>query len=40
MTNSDAEDFAAAFDDRYPMIARFWRNRWEHITALLALPSA
>jgi transposase-like protein len=34
----ELERFDQAWGERYPMIARAWRERWEHITPFLALP--
>jgi transposase-like protein len=41
--NADAarvelERFDAEWGARYPMIAKFWRERWEHVIPFLALP--
>lgn len=34
------EEFAAAWSDRYPMIAESWRRNWEQIRPFLELPPA
>ena len=34
------DEFAAAWSDRYPMIAESWRRNWEQIRPFLELPPA